>query len=315
MKVLDVNMELGELADQVRALGDRVQLIEPENDRQLDEALPQAEVVLGTLLPDQFARAARLRWMISAGAGIDRHLFPELVESEVTFVSAKGHVGTHLAEHALALLLAVTRGIGVAVRHRTWEKKWPIRDASWELTGLTLGIVGFGGTGRELARRAASFDMRILAVDPVDVQGVPEHVEACWKMDRFFELLAQSDVVAICAPLTPDTESMFNGEAFKQMPNHAILINVTRGKIVDEAALLEALDKGHIGGAGLDVTPSEPLPDDHPLWNYDNVVLTPHTAGASPLRMQRCVELVCENLRRDLAGEPLVGVIDKRLGY
>lgn len=314
MKVLDVNMELGELADQVRTLGGRVELVEPENDRQLDEELPQAEVVLGTLLPDQFARAARLRWMISAGAGIDRHLFPELVESEVTFVSAKGHVGTHLAEHALALLLAVTRGIGVAVRHRTWEKKWPIRDASWELTGLTLGIIGFGGTGRELAKRADSFDMRILAVDPVDVQP-PEHVEACWKMDRFFDLLSQSDVVAICAPLTPETRDMFDREAFNRMQNHAILINVTRGGLVDEAALLEALDQGAIGGAGLDVTATEPLPDDHPLWNYDNVVLTPHTAGASPLRMQRLVDLVCENLRRDLDGEPLLGVIDKRLGY
>ena len=314
MKVLDVNMALGEFADQVRTLGDRVELIVPKDDRQLDEALPQADVVLGTLLPDQFARATKLRWMISAGAGIDRHLFPELVESEVTLVSAKGHVGTHLAEHALALLLAVTRGIGMAVRHRTWEKKWQIRDASWELTGLTLGIVGFGGTGRELARRAASFDMRILAVDPVDAQS-PEYVEACWKMDRFADLLSESDVVAICAPLTPETRCMFDRQAFHRMQNHAILINVTRGGLVDETALLEALDNDTIGGAGLDVTAVEPLPNDHPLWNYDNVVITPHTAGASPLRMQRCVELVCENLRRDLAGEPLVGVIDKRLEY
>ena len=314
MKVLDVNMGLGELADQVRALGDEVELVTPNDERELNTALPQAEVVLGTLLPDQFARATQLRWMISGGAGIDRHLFPELVESEVTLVSAKGHVGTHLAEHAIALLLAVTRGIGVAVRHRTWEKKWPIRDASWELTGLTLGIVGFGGTGRELAKRAASFDMRIVGVDPVDIQP-PEYVEACWKMDRFADLLSQSDVVAICAPLTPQTRDMFGREAFNRMQNHAILINVTRGGLVDETALLEALDNGSIGGAGLDVTATEPLPDDHPLWNYDNVVLTPHTAGASPLRMQRCVELVCENLRCDLAGEPLLGVIDKRLGY
>lgn len=314
MKVVDVNMGVGELADQIRALDDRIELSVPEDEGQLNEALPQAEVVLGYLLPDRFARATQLRWMINGGAGIDGILFPELVESNVTLVSAKGHVGTHLAEHAVALLLAVTRGIGVAVRHRTWDTKWPIRNASWELTGLTLGIVGFGGTGCELAKRAASFDMRIIAVDPVDVE-LPKHVEACWKMDQFFELLSQSDVVAVCAPLTPETENMFNREAFNRMQNHAILVNVTRGGLMDEAALMEALDNGSIGGAGLDVTPVEPLPDDHPLWSYENVVLTPHTAGASPLRMQRCVDLVCENLRRDLAGEPLLCVIDKRLGY
>ena len=314
MKVVDVNMGVGELADQIRKLDDRIELSVPENEVQMDETLPQAEVVLGYLPPDQFARATQLRWMINGGAGIDSILFPELVESDVTLVSAKGHVGTHLAEHALALLLAVTRGVGVAVRHRTWETKWPIRNASWELTGLSLGIVGFGATGRELARRAASFDMRIIAVDPVDIE-LPEYVDACWKMDRFFDLLSQSDVVAICAPLTPETENMFNREAFDRMQNHAILVNITRGGLMDETALMEALDNGSIGGAGLDVTPVEPLPDDHPLWNYENVVLTPHTAGASPLRMQRWVDLVCENLRRDLASEPLLSVIDKRLGY
>jgi phosphoglycerate dehydrogenase-like enzyme len=314
MKVLDVTMKLtDELADQVRAIAG-VELVVPADEGQLDEALPQAEIVLGELLPEQFARATKLRWMMSGGSGIDRHLFPALIESGVTLVSAKGQVGPHLAEHALALLLAVTRGIGKAVRHRTWDTKWPIRDTSWELTGRTLGIIGFGGTGRALAKRAAAFDMRIVTVDPEEVEQ-PEHVEACWKMDRLFDLLSQSDVVAVCAPLTPETENMFDREAFQQMQNHAILINVTRGKIMDEAALLEALEKGYIGGAGLDVTPLEPLPEDHPLWNFDNVVLTPHTAGASPLRLQRLIELVCENLRRDLAGEPLLSVIDKRLGY
>ena len=134
-------------------------------------------------------------------------------------------------------------------------------------------------------------------------------------MERFHHLLSSCDVVAICAPLTKATKGLFDDDAFDCMANHALLINVTRGRIVDESALLRALDEERIGGAGLDVTPQEPLPPDHRLWQMENVVITPHTAGASPLRDQRNVDLICDNLRRLLAGEPLRCVIDKTKGY
>ena len=156
--------------------------------------------------------------------------------------------------------------------------------------------------------------MRVVAVDPEDVE-VPPEVKACRGMDRFHALLEQSDVVAVCAPLTAETEGLFDRAAFARMPDHALLINVTRGRIVDEAALLEALEGNRIGGAGLDVVPQEPLPGDHPLWKMENVVITPHTAGGSPNRDGRCVALFCENLRRYLDGRPLTSVIDKRKGY
>ena len=134
-------------------------------------------------------------------------------------------------------------------------------------------------------------------------------------MDRFHDLLQRSRVVAVCAPLTPETEGMFDRDAFARMRPDALLVNVTRGRIVDEEALLEALREGRIAGACLDVVPVEPLPDDHPLWTMDNVVLTPHTAGASPARDARAVDQLCDNLRRYQAGEPLVGLIDKEKGY
>ena len=223
-------------------------------------------------------------------------------------------MGVHLADHGMALLLALTRGIHTAIRNPGWDPRWSIRDASWELVDRTMGIVGLGGTGRELARRAAAFGMRVVAVDPEEVE-VPPEVEACWGMDRFHALLEQSDVVAVCAPLTAETEGLFDRSAFARMPDHALLINVTRGRIVDETALLEALEGKRIGGAGLDVVPQEPLPGDHPLWKMDNVVITPHTAGGSPNRDGRCVALFCENLRRYLDGRPLMSVIDKRKGY
>ena len=189
-----------------------------------------------------------------------------------------------------------------------------IRKASWELIDRTMGIVGLGGTGRALADRAAAFGMRILAVDPEDVD-VPDCVESCWKLDRFHEMLGVSDIVVICAPLTSDTEGMFDDAAFEAMQSHALLINVTRGRIMDEDALVMALRDGKIGGAGLDVTPQEPLPVDHVLWTLPNVVITPHTAGGSPNRDDRLLELIMCNIERFRRGDPLLSEIDKRKGF
>ena len=200
------------------------------------------------------------------------------------------------------------------MRNPGWDPRWSIRAASWELIDQTMGIVGLGGTGTALAQRASAFGMRIIAVDPEEV-AVPETVEACWGMDQFYALLDQSDVVVICAPLTAKSAGLFGREAFARMRSHALLINVTRGRIVNEQALLAALVEGQIGGAGLDVVPQEPLPEDHPLWRMDNVLITPHTAGGSPNRDIRCATLFCENLQRYLAGETLLSVVDKSKGY
>ena len=318
VKIL-VNADLidveGDLLDQIQAVSDDIEVIQTTDPDEIAELIADVEVVLGGIGPELLSKARSLRWIQSPAAGVDGALYPGFVNSDVILTSAKGFVGVHLAEHAMALLLAVTRGIGKAVRARDWDVKWPIRNSSIELWGLTMGIVGLGGTGRELAKRARAFDMRVIAVDPEEVSEMPD-VEACWKMDRFHELLEQSDVVAICAPLTPETEGMFDREAFRRMRDHAVLVNVTRGGIVDGPALVEALQQGGIRGAGLDVTPEEPLPGDHPLWQMDNVVITPHTAGASPNRDRRAVEQFCENLRSFLAGKtPAIGLIDKRKGY
>ena len=299
---------------QIKAVSQEVKLVQLQSDGEILETMPDVEVVFGELTEDMFTRGSKLRWVQVTGASADARLFPELVESDIVLTSAKGTVGVHLAEHAMALLLGLTRGIATAVRNPSWDPQMPIRNAAWELAGITMGIVGLGGTGRELAHRAQGFGMHIVAVDPEDVE-VPDYVETCWRMDRFYDLLEQSDVVAICAPLTAETEGMFDEQALSRMQSHALLINVTRGKIVNEQALIEALRKGWIGGAGLDVTPQEPLPEDHPLWSMENVIITPHVAGGSPNRWDRIVDLFCENLRRLLASEPLLSVIDKRKGY
>ena len=314
MKVL-VNDRLDDhhLVQIQSSVGD-IDLIIPESSDDALEIMPEIDIIFGGMSRDMFKRAERLKWVQTWGAGVDGMMYAEFIHSEVILTSAKGTVGVHLSEHAMALLLGLTRGIARAIRTADWSERMPIRHASWELIDKTMGIVGLGGTGCDVAIRAHAFGMKIIAVDPEDVE-VPDCVETCWKMDRFYDLLSASDIVVVCCPLTDETRWLFDRLAFEKMQNHALLVNVTRGKIMDEASLVEALETGQIAGAGLDVAPQEPLPDDHPLWNMPNVIITPHTAGGSPNRQDRIVNLFCENLRRFMNGEDMLSVIDKNKGY
>jgi phosphoglycerate dehydrogenase-like enzyme len=314
VKVL-VNAEVGEpQRRRILASAPFAEVVFPASPEEELREARDADVVFGRITPRLFEHAPLLRWVQSLGAGVDGSLFEELVESPVVLTSEKGHVGPHLAEQAFALLLALTRGIARSIREQTWDSKGSIRAECWELTDRTLGVVGLGGTGLEVAKRAAAFGMRVVAVDPEDVVP-PPYVTHVWPMDGLPRLLSESDAVVICAPLTPRTRGMFDRAAFELMQRHAVLVNVTRGAIVDEAGLISALEEGLIAGAGLDVTPTEPLPDGHPLWTMPNVVITPHVAGASPYRLDRATSLFCENLQRYRAGQELRSVIDKRKGY
>ena len=300
--------------NKIQAVSEEMEIVVTQSAEETRAEMGDTEVVFGDFTREMFDAAGELKWVQSIGSGIDGVLFDEFVESDVILTSAKGTVGTHLADHAWALLLALTRGIHTALREKTWEVRMPIRARSWELAGMTLGVFGLGGTGVEVARRAQGFGMRTLALDTEDVKK-PSFVEEVWPPGRFYNLLEESDVVVICLPLTDETHAIFDRKAFSHMRDHALLINVTRGDIIDGPSLLEALESGEIGGAGLDTSPGEPLEDDHPLWNMENVVVTPHTAGGSPVRVARIVDVFCDNLRRYLDGRQLTGVIDKRKGY
>src|SRR6059036_2827902 len=277
------------------------------------EEIVDADVLFGRVSPEIFAEARRLRYYHCLGAGVDSVLSPELVESDVILASEKGEVGIHLAEHAFALLLGLTRGIQTALRTPDYSLREPIRHEQRELYELTMGIVGFGGTGRAVARRALGFGMRVLAVDIEDVAAEPG-VEAIWKPDRLHELLDRSDVVVIALPLTKATHHLFTRDLFRRMRPSAILVNITRGAIVYGDDLLVALEQGWLWGAGLDVTDPEPLPPGHPLWTHPRVIVTPHTAGGSPRRAGRVIATFCENLTRLRSGQPLLATIDKRKG-
>jgi phosphoglycerate dehydrogenase-like enzyme len=303
-------------ADQVRVLesaGPGSTLIEARDPEVQRTEIADADALFGRVANDIFLGARRLRYYHSIGAGVDAILTPELVASDVILASEKGDVGIHLAEHAFALLLGLTRGIHTALRTPDYTLREPIRREQWELYDRPLGIVGFGGTGRAVAERALGFGMRVVAVDVEDVPGMAG--VTLWKADRLHDLLGESDVVVICLPLTKATRHLFTRDLFRRMRRHAILVNVTRGAIVYGDDLLAALDEGLIGGAGLDVTDPEPLPAGHRLWNHPRTIVTPHTAGGSPRRAGRVIATFISNLERMRDGRPLLALIDKQKGY
>jgi len=308
------SLEPGDRARILEAAGAGTALVEAKDAAAQRREIPDADVLFGRVAPDVYVLNRRLRYYHSIGAGVDAVLCPELVESDVVLASEKGTVGIHLAEHAFALLLGLTRGLQTALRRPDYTLREPIRRLQRELYELTMGIVGFGGTGREVARRALGFGMRVLAVDVEDVPAEPG-VESVWKPERLHELLGLSDVVVIGLPLTKATRHLFTRDLFRRMRPGAILINVTRGEIVYGDDLLAALNEGLLWGAGLDVTDPEPLPPAHALWTHPRVIVTPHTAGGSPRRAGRVIATFCENLRRLRDGRPLLGLIDKHKGY
>lgn len=272
-----------------------------------------ADVIFGMYTEEIIRAAENVAWIQTTSAGMDMLMdIPGVREGRFKLSNASGLHAFQVAEHAWALTAALFRGLHVSAKNqlaREW-KGAPIRD----LYGATAGIVGFGGIGRRYARLARGFDMRILALD-VQQSERPDYVDALWGTDRLEELLSVSDLVFIACPYTPQTERLMDERAFRLMKNSAFLVNTARGPIVDEAALVDALASGEIAGAGLDVFETEPLPDTSPLWEMENVIITTHSAGASNYRPQRTVDFFCENLRRFMAGEPLLNETDRNLGY
>ncbi|MEM7091438.1 MAG: D-2-hydroxyacid dehydrogenase [Actinomycetota bacterium] len=275
-----------------------------------------AEVMLGILNEGFFAEAPNLKWIHATASGVDMFMFDEFINSDVVLTGEKGLVGGHLADTGFGLLLALTRQIHTAIKlgPDAWNHRVDMRMQELELEGLTMGVLGFGGTGRAMARRAEAFGMRNIAVD--EYPSNPDHgVEEVWGLDRVDDLLAESDVIAVCLPLTDETDGMFDEAAFAKMKPGSFVVNVTRGEIIQDAPLVAALESGHLGGAALDVAPGEPLPADHPLFTLPNVAMTPHTAGASQLRAGRNVARFIHNLRVAQGDGEFEGVVDKQAGF
>jgi phosphoglycerate dehydrogenase-like enzyme len=284
----------------------------------------------GKLL-DDVHRFPNLKWIQAHGAGINWVMDKPIWDSQVILTSLSGIHPVPMAEHALALMLAfrwkLLQMLSLQQQSEWPDKRWE-KFAQPELRGSTLGIVGYGSIGRELARLAQAMGMRVLALNrsgqrsrdkgyAVPGTGDPEAAipEKMYSTNDLFDMLPECDYVVLLAPLTPDSYHLFNAEAFAHMKPTAFFFNLGRGAVTDEPALVDALQQGQIAGAGLDVFEPEPLPAGSPLWQLDNVIISPHVSGFTPHYDERACDLFAENIRRYLADEPLLNLVERERGY
>ena len=287
----------------------------------LEGLLREAEILFTiSLRPEQFASARRLRWIHAPTAAVHQFLFPELIASDVVLTNSREVHGPVVAEHVMALIFALAKKLPQAAafqRMRIWgqEAIWTDGSHPQEIAGATLGLIGVGSIGGRVAQMASALGMRALAVREHIERPKPQGIEVVFPPSAIDEMLRQSDYVVLAAPLIGATHALIDANRLAAMKPGAYLINVGRGAQVDEAALTDALRNGHIAGAALDVFEREPLPQDSPLWDLDNLLITPHTAGLAEKLWQRHYELFSDNLQRYLSGHALRFIVDKRKGY
>lgn len=285
---------------------------------EFDRWLPEADAVVHWhLTAEQVARAPRLRWLQTAGAGVDGVLNQALIERGVLITNNSGVHAPNIAEHVLAMMLAFARRLPFLIRGQIvheWRDDTG-RQGVFELDGQTLLVVGTGDIGQALARRAAALGMTVLGIRRRSGFALPPGFTEVGGLDRLGEFLPCADHTAICLPLTHETRGLFNRDMIERMRRGSYLYNIGRGPIVDTAALIDALQSGHLAGAGLDVTDPEPLPKDSPLWDMDSVIITAHTSGATPRYWDRAIEILAANIERYRSGQPLLNVVDPAAGY
>ncbi len=302
---------------EIRTAAPSLNIVFPSREN-LAKELVDADGVVGGLSREQFLSAKKLRWWQMTSAGVENYLtsIPELAPSAVTITNMKIVQGVEIADHAFALLLALTRRIDIAVKDRETETWRSLQEYGppLELQGKTAVIVGVGGIGMQIAVRAKAFGMTVIGVDPKDLPYSPQLDRTVWP-DRLDSVLPEADVVFVSAPHTPETDKMFKAAQFEKMKKGVLFIAVSRGKIFDNQALVDALESGRVAAAGLDVTETEPLPKGHPLWKTGRVIITPHIAGRSDGEGARYFEIYKENLTRFANGEPLRHTVDKQKGY
>lgn len=327
MKVLLAIHHRFELWNAPEWLGPRLQQNFPEHQfiqladiGDLAKEIVDAEVLVGwQLRPEQFKDANKLRWIHATTAAVHQLMFPELVASDVRLTNSTEIHGPIVAEHAIALVLALAKGLPLATTYQR-QHRWGQQDL-WrsfarprEIAGASFGVIGLGAIGRESVRLAKALGMRVIAIREHPDRGAEgaDHVFGPAELDQVLE---QSDYVLVAAPLTPRTQVLFDDRAFEKMHRDACFVNVSRGALVDENALARALLERKIRAAALDVFQTEPLPADSPLWQLENLFITPHTAALTEKLWERHFVRISENLRRYLSGEPLLGEVNKQRGY
>lgn len=307
--------------ERIRAAAPGSRIVPISTEGLSDTPIDDVEVLLrGFVSSEAFdrilTRAPQLKWVHSASAGVERVLTPAGRARGLVITNARGVFSDPIAEYVLMMILAVSRrlpGLMELQRERTWQ---PLPGR--ELRDVTVGIVGYGSIGATVAKLAKAFGCRVVATRRTAAAAggsLPENLDALWGPDGLPDLLASSDFVVLALPLTLATENLINETTLAAMKPGSWLINVSRGKLVDDRALVRALREGAIGGAALDAFREEPLAPSSPYYDLENVIVTPHTSWSSGRVVDRSIELFCDNLGRFRRGEPLVNVVDPSVGY
>ena len=290
--------------------------------RELDERrreFPTADVIVTTRLSgEEFTLARRLRWIHTTAVGVGPLLSKPAVESDIPITNARGSHSEAIAEHAVALVLALRRGLHTAAARQA-ERRWAQLELQARrvatLPDTHLLVVGLGSIGSRIAALAKGLGMRVTGVRRRLDQPVPDGVSDVVAPEQFREALPRADAVVLAVPRTSETRALMSDAEFAVMRPSAVLVNIARGRLIDDAALIRALESGRISGAGLDAFQEEPLPPTHPFWGLPNVLITPHTAAFAGEYWPPVVDQFLENMRRYKKGEPLLNVVDKEAGY
>jgi phosphoglycerate dehydrogenase-like enzyme len=306
--------------ERILSVSARIEVNQSRDQEELLKLVENADVLLaGRFSQRMFLAARKLKWIQTNYVGVESFLYPEVVESDVIITNAGGVNTIPVAEHAIGLIFCLSRKLNLFIRNQI-EKKWKTSNAELlsqmkEVDGKTLGIVGVGRIGGEIVKKAKCLGMKTIAARKNTSAPKPDHVDKLVSSENLDQLLAESDFVVLQLPTTAETKNMIGEKEFRSMKPTAFLINTGRGDVVQEDELIKALKEGWIAGAALDTFADEPLPENSPLWDMQNVVITPHVAGLTPYYFDRLIEVFCENLKRFINKEQLVNVVDKRRGY
>jgi len=309
-----------EMSERIRQRWPEMRVVHLPNYDRVPEELPDADIFIGaSLRADQFAWAKKLRWIHSTAAGVNQLMYPELRQSGITITNASGVHSIPMVEHIMGVLVAMARRFPDMLRQQRehlWSQQevWDRTPRPRELHGRVLLLVGFGTVGQEVAKMAKAFGMTIRAVTRSG-RGDANLAQKIYPASELNKALREADYIVLAAPETAETHHMIGAAQFQAMKPDAYFVNMARGSLVDEAAMIETLRKHRIAGAALDVTSQEPLPSESPLWDLENVFITPHLSASTENLWIRQTDLVMENLERWFAGRELRNRVDPARGY
>lgn len=300
--------------EQIRGAIPQAELMVVKHDKVTLDMLQKAEIIFGWPELEQLIEAKSLRWLHLPSAGADDYTDREIYyNKEILLTNSSGVFGLPIAEHVFAMILSYNHNLQDYAYHKL-EKRWHRISEARDFYGSTIGIIGLGDIGTEVAKRAKAWGARVLAVKRTQSK-VPEYVDQLFTFEDMDIVFEQSDYIVLALPSTPKTLGMITEKYLRKMKSNSFLVNIGRGSVIDQEALIKALKEKWIGGAGLDVMVPEPLPKDSPLWELPNVIITPHASGGSPTNDQRRFDIFYRNLVLYIENKPLENMVDFKEGY